>query len=307
MKNRELCRLEKCTAAMGSACSIVLYGHDPVEMEAAIYAAFDELRRIEALLSVFLPASEWSEINRSAAVKEVTVSAEVHTLLSSCMRYSKESEGAFDITVGPLMKAWGVCAGMGRVPTRSELEAAMLNVGYRHIRLDAAALSVRLERPGMEINPGGIGKGFAVDRMAEVLRHYGFRTALVTASASSIYGMGIPPTESEGWRITVPSLKNPRMSSTEMFLRDRSISTSATYEKTFWADGRLFSHIIDPRSGYPVQGRRMVSVVAPRTIDSEAWTKAFLLNGREWAVRNKPGDFSVLLSEEGNETECTWL
>jgi thiamine biosynthesis lipoprotein len=306
VKVTEPFRLEENAAAMGSACSIILYGDDPGRMKEAIFAAFEELRRIEALLSIYIPASEWSEINRSAALREVAVSPLVFTLLSSCRSYSIQSEGAFDITVGPLMKAWGISRGTGRLPSRSELEAALLNVGYLNIRLDATAQSVRFDRPSMEINPGGIGKGFAVDRMVDVLRSHGFSTALVTASASSIYAMGIPPTETEGWRIAIPSLKNPRKSTTEISLRDQSISTSGTYEKTFWAEGRLFSHIIDPRTGYPVQGMRMVSVIAPRAIDSEAWTKALLVNGRDWAAAHKPAEFSALYSEMDRAEECSW-
>ena len=139
------------------------------------------------------PDSEWSEVNRHAAEKPVKVSPELFQLLSACVEYSRESEGAFDISVGPLMKVWGFYKGSGHLPHRPEVPAALAKVGYRHIQLDAAARTVWFDRPGVELDPGGIGKGYAVDRMVEILRRNGVSTALVAGSGSSIYGMGAPP------------------------------------------------------------------------------------------------------------------
>jgi thiamine biosynthesis lipoprotein len=307
VKSGELLRLEKSADAMACALSIVLYGYDQVKMEAAVNAAFDEVRRLDEMLSIYRPASAWSEINRSAAQKALEVSREVFDLLSACLNYSRQSEGAFDISVGPLVKAWGLFSGMGRLPGGAELAAALANVGYRHIRLDPATQTVRFDHSGMEINPGGIGKGYAVDHMVEILRERGFNTALVMASGSSIYGLGAPPAESRGWPVDIPNPKHPRKTAAEAFLRDMSISTSGCYEKAFWAEGRLFSHIIDPRTGYPAQGMSLVSVIAPRAIDSEAWTKSFFINGRLWAAKHKPKDLSAFFCEDGPEPAYTWL
>lgn len=302
-----LLRLEKSADAMGSTYSIALYGNDRVEMEAAVDAAFDEVQRLDEMLSNYKPDSEWSEVNRHAAEKPLKVSPELFQLLSACVEYSRESEGAFDISVGPLMKVWGFYKGSGHLPHRPEVLAALTKVGYRHIHLDAAAQTVWFDRPGLELDPGGIGKGYAVDRMVDVLRQKGFSIALVAGSGSSIYGMGAPPTEPKGWRIEIRDPQNPHQTAAEVFLKDTSMSTSGSYEKFFRAEGRTYAHIMDPRTGYPAQGSVSVSVIAPRTIDSEAWAKPYFVNGRQWAAKHKPKEFRVYFCEDRMDQPCAWL
>ena len=303
----ELLRLEKSADAMGSTYTVELYGYDRVRMEAAADAAFDEVRRLDDLLSNYKPDSEWSEVNRRAAEGPVKISPELFRVLSACAGYSRESEGAFDITVGPLMKVWGFYKGSGHLPHRAEVQAAMTNVGYRHMHLDPAAQTVWFDRPGVEIDPGGIGKGYAVDRMVEVLRKNGIQTALVAGSGSSIYGMGAPPDEPRGWRVDIKNPWDTRKSAAEVFLKDMSMSTSGSYEKFFRAEGRIYAHIMDPRTGYPAAGSVSVSVIAPRTLDSEAWTKPYFVNGRQWAAQHKPKDFRVFFCEDRMDQPCAWL
>jgi thiamine biosynthesis lipoprotein len=300
-------RLEKSADAMGSTYSIALYGDDRVRMEAAADAAFDEVERLDGLLSNYRPESEWSEVNRHAAEKPMKVSPELFRLLSACVDYSRESEGAFDISVGPLMKVWGFYKGSGHLPHRPEVQAALTKVGYRHIHLDPGAQTVWFDRSGVELDPGGIGKGYAVDRMVDVLRRNGVQIALVAGSGSSIYGMGAPPTEPKGWRVDIREPRNPNKASAEVFLKDMSMSTSGSYEKFFRAEGRTYAHIMDPRTGYPAQGSVSVSVIAPRTIDSEAWAKPYFVNGRPWAARHKPKEFRVYFCEDRTDQPCAWL
>jgi thiamine biosynthesis lipoprotein len=304
---QELLRLEKSADAMGSTYSIALYGYDRVKMEAAVDAAFDEVRRLDELLSNYQPGSQWSEVNRNAASTPVKVSPELFQLLSACAGYSRESEGAFDITVGPLMKVWGFYKGSGHLPHKPEIAAALTKVGYRHIRLDRAAGTVRFDRAGVEMDPGGIGKGYAVDRMVEVLRRNGVRTAMVAGSASSIYGMGAPPDEPRGWPVKIKDPWDNRKTLAEVWLKDTSMSTSGSYEKFFRAEGKIYAHIMDPRTGYPAQGSVSVSVIAPRTADSEVWAKPYFINGRQWAVKHRPKDFRVFFCEDRMEKPCAWL
>ena len=306
-QHRDLLRLEKTADAMGSTFTIEIYGSDRIGMEAAADAAFDEVRRLDEVLSNYRPESEWSEINRRAVSGPVPVSAELFDLLSACVEYSRRSEGAFDITVGPLMKVWGFYKGSGRLPHRAEVAAAMTKVGFQHIRLNPQARTVWFDHTGVEIDPGGIGKGYAVDRMVDVLRQKGFGTALVAGSGSSIYGMGAPPDEPRGWRIEIKNPWETSKTSAEVFLKDMSLSTSGSYEKFFRAGGRIYAHIMDPRTGYPAQGAVAVSVVAPRTIDSEAWAKPYFVNGRQWAARHRPKDFRVYFCEDRMEKPCAWL
>ena len=299
-------RLEKSADAMGSTFSIIVYGDDLARMEEAVAVAFGELHRLDRMLSNYQPDSEWSQMNFHAAHLAVTASPELFQLLSDCQKYSERSEGAFDITVGPLMKAWGFYKGTGRLPDPSEVSAALAHVGYRNLHLDPARQTVQFDHPGVELDPGGIGKGYAIDRMVGVLQQQGFASALVAGSGSSIYGLGTPPTETKGWRVRVADARDPRTSATEIFLKNMSISTSGSFEKSFYAEGRTYSHMIDPRSGYPAEGTALVSVVAPRTVDSEAWTKPCLIHGRTWAEKHKPEDFRIFFCDD-TKSSGTWL
>jgi thiamine biosynthesis lipoprotein len=293
---------------MGTTFSVVLHGDHRDRLEEAVNAAWAEVQRLSDLLSIYRPESVWSEINRLAAQGPVAVSPEVFGLISRCLRYSRSSQGAFDITIGPLMQAWGFFRGTGRLPSREGVAAALARVGYRHLCLDKTSRTVRFDMAGMEINPGGIGKGYAVDRVVEILRGRGFDTALVMASSSSIYGLGAPPDEPRGWRVDIRHPQRPReRSATEVFLKDMSLSTSGGYARRFVADGRTFSHIMDPRTGYPASGMLLVSVTAPRTIDSEAWAKPCFIQGRAWAVPHLPKRSNAFFCEDGPEQTWGWL
>jgi thiamine biosynthesis lipoprotein len=283
---------------MGGTYSLVLYGPDRYQLEAASEAAFDEVRRLDELLSNYKTSSEWSEINRFAAERPVAVSEESYRLLSACLEYSRRSEGSFDITVGPLMKVWGFYKGSGRLPHRAEIRAVLGSVGSSHIELAPGARTVKFRRPGMSIDPGGIGKGYAVDRMVKVLKEAGIRSGFVSASTSTVYAIGTPPGEA-GWKVTISDPKNRERSVGEALLKDESLSTSGNYEKFFMA-------------GYPAEGMLSVSIIAPRAIDSEAWTKPLYINGRAWfaqaQARNQDlKSFRAFACEDGWEPKCAWL
>jgi FAD:protein FMN transferase len=303
----ELLRIDENCDAMGATFSIVLYGQDRSQMAAAADAAFAEAARLDAMLSNYRTESEWSEVNRRAGLEPVRVSLELFQLLSACIVYSRQSEGAFDIAVGPLMKLWGFYKGSGSLPRRTEVEAVLPKVGYWNVHLNATDRTVRFERPGVQLDPGGIGKGYAVDRMVDVLRRRGFQNALVAGSASTIYGMGAPPAEPRGWRVGIKDPSNGPRTAVQVFLKDMSLSTSGSYEKFFRAGGRTYAHIMDPRTGYPPRESGSVSVMASRTIDSEAWAKPYFINGRRWAAMHKPDDFRVYFCQGHTEQPCTLL
>lgn len=298
--------LERSFDAMGSTFSVAMYGEDADRLEIAVDAAFEDVRRLDHLLSNYLASSEWSRVNREASARPVKVSPELFRLLAACVQYSRASEGAFDITVGPLMKTWGFYKGTGRLPRKTEVEAALARVGYQGIVLDPEAQTVQFGKAGIEMDPGGIGKGYAVDRMVETFREHGVDSALLSAGGSSIFALGTPPGET-GWKVRIRDPHDPEITVEEVLLRDQSLSTSGSYEKFFRAEGRVYSHIMDPRTGYPAQGVASVSVIAPKTLDSEAWTKPFFVNGRQWAVKNKPSEFRVFLCEDKRGPSCAWL
>jgi FAD:protein FMN transferase len=301
-----LVRTEGSVDAMGSTYSVVAYGEDRGRLQSAVAQALEEARRLDQLLSNYRPESEWSEVNRSAATQAVAVSPELFDLLAACVEYSRESEGAFDITVGPLMKVWGFYKGTGHLPHRAEVRGALAKVGYRNILLNRSDHTVRFTQPGVELDPGGIGKGYAVDRMAAILKENGLHAALVSAAGSSIYALGAPPGEN-GWKVTIKNPKNVSEAVAAVTLHDESMSTSGNYEKFFYAEGRMYSHIMDPRSGYPSAGMLSASVIAPRTIDSEAWTKPYYILGRQWAAQHQRKNFRVFFCEDKSDTPCAWL
>lgn len=307
LQAHDLARVEAADEGMGTTFSLTLYGTDRAQLDAAAQAAFAELHRLDALLSNYRPESEWSRVNRDAALGPVGVSPELFRLLADCARYSRESGGAFDITVGPLIRTWGFYKGEGLLPEPKAVTAALGLVGYAHVQLDAKTHTVRFDRAGVELDPGGIGKGYAVDRMAAVLKARGVRTALVSAGGSSIYAIGAPPESPEGWVIRIREPGDPHRAAAEVPLKDMSLSTSGSYEKFFWAEGRRYSHIMDPRTGYPAQGTSSVSVVSPRTIDSEVWAKPYFINGRSWTAAHRPKDFRVFLCDDTKQHICAWI
>lgn len=304
-------RLEASVDAMGGVFSVVLYGADRTALELAAEQAFEEVRRLDRMMSNYRQASEWSRVNREAADHPVPVSEELFTLLARCQEYSRLSGGAFDITVGPLMKVWGFYKGSGKLPHRAEIRGAMSRVGYQKVVLDQGARTIRFTGGGVEIDPGGIGKGYAVGRMAEVLRQNGVRSALISGSGSSMYAIGAPPGQ-KGWRVEIVHPRDEKRTVAELILRDESMATSGDYHKFFRAEGRIYSHIMDPRTGYPAAGMLSVSVIAPQAIDSEAWTKPVFIRGAKWAAQNLPKGLRAFVCPDpgravGMDVTCEWL
>lgn len=298
-------RLESSAVIMGSEFRIACYAPSKKIAAGAITAAFAEVRRVDAFLSHYKPESELSRINREASRREIEVSREMADLLGRCLRYSAATDGAFDITVGALVRAWGFHRADGSLPGRWTLWRARRNTGYPFLRLDPVARTVRFLRSGLSLDPGGIGKGYAVDQAVKTLRGFGIERALVSSGTSSIFALGAPPQEQDGWRLTIREPERPGAKATTVSLADRSLSTSGSYETFFEVDGQRYSHILDPRTGRPASGVWAASVLAPLTIDSEAWATAVVVNGADWARRRALPDSRVFLCADNGD--CDWL
>ena len=197
-----LIRFEASHPAMGTTFTIVAYGKDARTLAQVANEAFEEIDRLDRQMSNYQPESELSALNRHAARRAVLVEPKLFQLIADSVRTSEETGGAFDITVGPLMKAWGFFRGQGRVQSPSELGTVLKHVGYRHLKLDRAQRTVAFDAEGIELDLGGIAKGYAVDVAAEILRADGVERALVSSGTSSVYALGAPPDE-PGWRITL--------------------------------------------------------------------------------------------------------
>ncbi len=306
LRSGELLRLEDSFDAMGATFIVIAYADDRETLEQGVAAAFAEANRLDHMLSNYRSESEWSRVNREAAQKPVQVSPELFQLLEYCAEVNRESEGAFDISVGPLMRVWGFFRGTGHLPSAAEVSGAVEKVGFGKVVLNRQNRTVHFLKTGVELDPGGIGKGYAVDRMSEKLTQQGIHSAMISAGSSSIYGLGAPPNDT-GWTVKLRNPRSYRDTVAELKLTNESLSTSGDYEKFFEADGKMYSHIMDPRTGYPARGVLSVSVRAPMTLTSEAWTKPFFVQGRDWTVKHKPEGLRVFLCEDRAKLACAWL
>jgi thiamine biosynthesis lipoprotein len=267
-------------ARMSMACvyTVVVYGRDPASLPGIVDAALDEVDRIDRLMSHYKPDSPLSRLNRTAAEGPMPVDPELFDFLVESLNYSRDSDGAFDITVGPLMKAWGFFRGDGRIPTESEISELRTRVGYQHVIMDAGEKTIHFDRPGVELDLGGIAKGYAVDRAVSVLRHHSIAAALVSAGGSTLYALGAPPGR-KGWEVSVQDPIDPRRVALGVVLKDQALSVAGSSEKFFEVEGVRYSHIMDPRTGRPVQGVLSVVVLAGSGTVGDALDDAFFVEG----------------------------
>jgi thiamine biosynthesis lipoprotein len=291
---------------MGSMFSVVAYAADSNCLDSAITGALAEAKRLDELLSNYRSESELSRVNRLASQSPVPVSTEFLHFLSACLAYSRASEGAFDITVGALMKASGFFQQAGRLPGPEQIRLALGKTGYRKVIVDEGSMTVRFAEEGLELDPGGIGKGFAVDNMADILRRNRVHSALISAGGSTIYALGAPPGQ-PGWKVNIKDPRKPSSVIETVRLKDEAISTTGTTEKFFWDEGNIWGHILDPRTGYSSMDTLAVSVIAPQAVDSEAWTKPYFILGRVWTAKHKPQNFRVFYCEEKSNSDGLWL
>ena len=238
-------------------------------------------------------------------ITRVTTDPETFRFLKESLAWSARSDGAFDITVGKLMKAWGFFRSTGHVPSDADLAQVRAQTGWKRVMLDAGARTVRFTSPGVELDPGGIGKGFAVDAAVKALRADGVRAALLSAGSSTIYGMGTPP-DGSGWKVRVPDPERAGAAISTVVLHDTSLSTANCSEKHFVVSGHLYCHIMDPRTLRPVEGRLQATVIAPSATDSDALSNAmFVLDAQQRGrlMRSLPGTNAALVVLAGGAQE----
>jgi thiamine biosynthesis lipoprotein len=269
---------ESTRLSMACVYAIEAYGNDSAKLPQAVNEAFDEVDRIDRLMSHYNADSPLSRINRDAASGTVSIEPELFEFIADALRYTRESNGAFDITVGPLMKAWGFFRGEGRMPDAAGLADARRHVGAAHVIMDPGAGSIRFDEPGVELDLGGIAKGYAVDRATAVLRARGVSAGLISAGGSTIYGLGAPPGR-PGWTVALQDPLDSRRTARSVVLRDGALSVAGSSEKSFEFDGVRYSHIMDPRTGRPVQDILTVAVQADTGTAGDALDDALFVLG----------------------------
>lgn len=295
--------------AMGTEYTLVLYSRSAAEAEAVSVEVFDEVDRIDALLSNYKEASELSRINKTAAAGPVTTDAETMDFLKQSLHWSAVSDGAFDITVGGLMKSWGFYRHQGRIPPDAELDSLRASTGWQKVELDPGTRTVRFLAPGVELDPGGVGKGFAVDAAVRILRADGVSAAMLSAGSSTIYALGSPP-GTRGWRVVVPDLSSMQHGPLSVVtLRDTSLSSADCTQKNFTVGGHLYCHIMDPQTMRPVEGRVQVSVIDPSATASDALSNVVFVGTPEESVarlaKSAPEARALLVSRSGGHVVCT--
>jgi thiamine biosynthesis lipoprotein len=204
--------------------------------------------------------------------------------LEQAAHWSSVSDGGFDITVGRLMKAWGFYRHEGRIPSDEELNELRSATGWRKVQIDREARTVRFTSQGVELDPGGIGKGFAVDAVVRVLREQHVTAALISAGSSTVYALGAPPGK-DGWRIVIPGPLPGKDPLSILSLKDTSISSADCSQKNFTINGHLYCHIMDPRTMRPVEGRIQVSVVDSSATASDALSNVVFVESPEESGR----------------------
>ena len=290
---------------MACVYAIEAYGPDPATLPRSVEDAFDEVDRIDRLMSHYRSDSPLSRINRDAARGPVAVDAELFDFIADAMRYNRESDGAFDITVGPLMKAWGFFRGEGRMPSDPELASARRHVGAGHVVLNAANKTIAFDEPGVELDLGGIAKGYAVDRAVRVLKDRNVSAALVSSGGSTIYALGAPPGR-PAWDVTIQDPTDSRKSALTVTVTDRAVSIAGTSEKFFESGGVKYSHIMDPRTGRPVQGVLSVAVIAGTGTAGDALDDALFVMGVEKSrafLQKFPGTQAILFLPDGTRRQ----
>lgn len=302
--------LQRYTAdhkAMGTVYTLTLYTASAAEAESIEQQVFDEIDRLDALLSNYQPSSELSRLNRLAGTQTLTTDDETMRFLEASRHWSSVSDGAFDITVGRLMKLWGFYQHQGRIPAAAELSAARTDTGWDNLQLDPTARTVRFTAPGVELDPGGIGKGFAVDAAVALLREDHVHAAMISAGGSTLYAIGAPPGE-PGWKIVIPGPLPLADTLSTVWLRDTSLSSADCSQKHFVVDGHLYCHILDPRTLRPVEGRVQVTIVDPSATASDALSNVLFVLAPEQSfavlAKHAPQASALVVSSDGTTTHC---
>jgi FAD:protein FMN transferase len=308
--------------AMATRFEILLHGENAARLRAAAEEALDEIERLDAQLSPFRPGSEISRLNAHAGQHPMRVEPGLFNLLQKARQISLETGGAFDLTVGPLMDCWGLSARSGQcphpAPKPENIAAARALTGMDKLLLDEAQCTAGLALPGMRLDLGAYGKGWAVERAGTILREAGVTSALIHGGTSTVCAIGTPP-DAEAWNIALektdvarhrrngPALDALAHSDTGndfcavIPLKDNALSVSATWGKEIEIDGprpSFSGHVLNPILGQPVPGEVMAAVVLPHASETDAFSTALLVMGeagKEALQHLRPGMRTFLI------------
>ena len=274
---------EKTRLSMGTFVTVKVVAGSAARAEEIIDAAFREVKKIERLMSHYRDDSEVSRLNQAAHRQALVVSPETFEVLLRSGEISRDSGGAFDITVGPLIELWQKAARENRLPLPERIAEARARVDYRKVILNKETKAVSFARPGISLDLGGIAKGYAVDKAIEAIRKCGATGALVEAGGD-IYALGWRP-DGKPWRIKIQDPGGGDSDPGVVQVKDKAVVTSGNYRRFVEIEGKRFSHIIDPRSGLPAEGIASVTVIAREATLADALATALSVLGETEGLR----------------------
>ena len=269
---------------MGTMVSVEVVSDSPRIIAGIMEKVWSEAERLERVFSRYIPESEISLINREAGHRPVPINDEMMEVLSRAEDISRITDGAFDISVGPLMKKWGFFPEReGQLPSEAELAEVITRVGWQAIELNRSERTVHLLKPGMEIDLGALAKGYIVDKLAALLLEEGIENALVNAGGD-IYCLGEYP-GGRSWRIGMEHPRDEDEILTVLELKNRAVATSGDYRNYFIRSRLRYSHIIDPNAGRPAQSKVVeVSVMAPDCLTADGLATAIFVMGADKGI-----------------------
>lgn len=273
-------RFEYSEVAMGVRARIVLYATDEATAQKAARAAYDRIAVLEEIMSDYRPDSELMRLSAKSGGPAVKVSPELLFILQKSQELAKRSDGAFDVTVGPVVKLWRKARKAGVMPPKEELDAARKLVGWRKLHIDPKGGLVRLDTPGMQLDLGGIAKGYGCDEAIRTLKANGIKSALVEMGGDIV--VSDAPPGKKGWEIEVANATDPAQSFDKLrmlTLSNAAVSSSGDTEQFVEIGGKRYSHIVDPKTGLGLTDRIAVTIIAPNGTTSDGLSTAISVLG----------------------------
>ena len=280
---------------MGTVFKIVLYADDSLRASTAARLAFDRVDTLNAHLSDYLPESELNQLCAKAGSGEKTVvSADLWAILRLSNQFSKLSGGAFDASIGPLTRLWRRARNLKTLPDSGRIAAAQALTNYRFLHFYKKKHRIRMDKAGMQLDLGGIAQGYAADACLKILQEQGFNQALVDAGGD--LSIGDPPPGQPGWKVDIPALETKKQT---LILSNCGITTSGASFRFLEIGGLRYSHVVDPRTGWGLTHRVLVTVQAPTGVEADAWATALSVMGDEgWQkIKHKHPQLAVWLRE----------
>jgi thiamine biosynthesis lipoprotein len=275
--------VERAFFVMGTILEFKLYCKNEEICNKAIFDAYSEVKKLDDIFSNYKADSVLSRINSLAGKGKISVPEEFIRLTHQALFFSTLTDGAFDITVGKAMELWKIGSEKNTLPGPEEIEKVKECVGFKKVKLYPEEKWIELQSPCLSLDFGAIGKGYAIDKAVTVLESYGVERGIVNFGGN-IYAMGPPPGE-DGWTVGVRHPRDEGKVLNLLKIKNMSVSTSGDYERYFEIKGRRFSHIIDPRSGFPVDVTPSVTVISKSATEADALSTGFSVMGRDQALK----------------------